>query len=150
MSIDIRTIRKVIRLLKEEDIGKIKIQDTDGSVIEVSKSETLVPQTTITDTTKSTSPPPITTTTPEAPTKQIQGKHTVNSPMVGAFYISPSPDAKPFVEIGQHIEMGEVICIVEAMKMFNQIEADRAGKVTARLVENGQPVEFDQPLFVIE
>jgi acetyl-CoA carboxylase biotin carboxyl carrier protein len=156
MSVDTRTIRKIIRLLKEEDIGKIKIQDTDGSIIEVSRSaETILPQTTITNPTQ-----PIQSyieTTTETPKQQTpvttqitQDKHTVNSPMVGTYYASPSPDAKPFVEIGQHVNIGDVLCIVEAMKMFNQIEADRTGKITAILVENGQPVEFEQPLFVIE
>jgi len=143
MSVDTRTIRKIIRLLKEEDVGKIKIQDPDGSIIEVSRSETYAPQPITV-----AQPQAVTETTPEA-TQQPPG-HTVNSPMVGTFYASPSPDAKPFVEIGQHVNIGDVLCIVEAMKMFNQIEADRSGKVVTALVENGQPVEFDQPLFVIE
>lgn len=156
MSVDTRTIRKIIRLLKEEDIGKIKIQDTDGSIIEVSRSsETILPQTTIATPIQSTQPHVETTnTTPKQQTSvttQItQDKHTVNSPMVGTYYASPSPDAKPFVEIGQHVNIGDVLCIVEAMKMFNQIEADRTGKITTILVENGQPVEFEQPLFIIE
>ena len=76
--------------------------------------------------------------------------HTVDSPMVGTFYEAPSPGAKPFVEVGQQVSAGDTLCIIEAMKMLNQIEADKAGKVTARLVENGQPVEFGQPLFVID
>ena len=76
--------------------------------------------------------------------------HQVRSPMVGTMYTSPSPSTPSFVEIGQQVDVGTVLCIVEAMKMMNQIEADKAGRVTARLVENGQPVEFDQPLFIIE
>ena len=75
--------------------------------------------------------------------------HTVNSPMVGTFYEAPSPGAKPFVEVGQQVAVGDTLCIIEAMKMLNQIEADKAGTVTARLAENGQPVEFGQSLFVI-
>ncbi|MGD9153452.1 MAG: acetyl-CoA carboxylase biotin carboxyl carrier protein [Gammaproteobacteria bacterium] len=156
MSVDTRTVRKLIRLLKEEDIGKIKIQDTDGSIIEVSRSsETILPQTTIATPIQSTQPRVETATTPPkqqppATTQITQDKHTVNSPMVGTYYASPSPDAKPFVEIGQHVNIGDVLCIVEAMKMFNQIEADRTGKITTILVENGQPVEFEQPLFIIE
>ncbi|CAN0605424.1 unnamed protein product, partial [Ectocarpus sp. 12 AP-2014] len=81
---------------------------------------------------------------PPAPTG-----HTLNSPMVGTFYRSPSPTAKAFVEVGQKVNVGDVVCIVEAMKMMNQIEADKSGTVTEILVENGQPVEFDQPLVVI-
>lgn len=76
--------------------------------------------------------------------------HIVPSPMVGTFYTAPSPGAKSFVEIGQRVAVGDTLCIIEAMKMFNQIEADKAGKISAILAENGQPVEFDQPLFVIE
>lgn len=75
--------------------------------------------------------------------------HVVASPMVGTFYRSPSPDASPFVEVGQKVSVGDVLCIVEAMKMMNQIESDKAGTVTAILVEDGQPVEFDQPMFTI-
>ena len=75
--------------------------------------------------------------------------HKVLSPMVGAFYSAPSPTAPPFVEVGQKVKVGDVLCIVEAMKMMNQINADKAGTVDAVLVENGQPVEFDQPLFII-
>ncbi|HEV2614258.1 MAG TPA: acetyl-CoA carboxylase biotin carboxyl carrier protein [Gammaproteobacteria bacterium] len=77
-------------------------------------------------------------------------QHFVRSPMVGTFYASSSPTSKPFVEIGQKVKAGEVLCIVEAMKMMNQIECDKDGTVASRLVENGMPVEFDQPLFVIE
>ena len=73
----------------------------------------------------------------------------MRAPMVGTYYASPSPDAEPFVSLGQRITEGETMCIIEAMKMFNQIEAEASGTVVAILVENGQPVEFDQPLFVI-
>ncbi|MCE1741452.1 acetyl-CoA carboxylase biotin carboxyl carrier protein, partial [Enterobacter hormaechei] len=76
--------------------------------------------------------------------------HVVRSPMVGTFYRTPSPDAKPFIEIGQRVNVGDTLCIVEAMKMMNQIEADKAGVVKKILVESGQPVEFDEPLVVIE
>ena len=75
--------------------------------------------------------------------------HAVSSPMVGTFYEAPSPGAKPFVEVGQQVSVGDTLCIIEAMKMLNQIEADKAGKISAKLVENGQPVEFGQSLFVI-
>ena len=84
---------------------------------------------------------------PAAPAKPIG--HIVRSPMVGTFYRSPSPDAKPFIEVGQRIQADQTVCIIEAMKMLNQIEAEVAGVVAEILVENGQPVEYDQPLFVI-
>jgi acetyl-CoA carboxylase biotin carboxyl carrier protein len=80
---------------------------------------------------------------------EISG-HKVRSPMVGTVYLAPSPDAPPFVSLGQTVKLGEVLCIVEAMKMMNQIEADKAGIIKARLVENGTPVEYNQALFVIE
>ncbi len=70
--------------------------------------------------------------------------------MVGTAYLSPTPGTKPFVELGQHVEAGTILCLIEAMKMYNQIESDKAGVVSARLIENGQPVEYDQPLFIIE
>jgi acetyl-CoA carboxylase biotin carboxyl carrier protein len=76
--------------------------------------------------------------------------HHVTSPMVGTFYEAASPGAKPFVEVGQQVNAGDTLCIIEAMKMLNQIEADKSGTIKARLVENGQPVEFDQALFVID
>jgi acetyl-CoA carboxylase biotin carboxyl carrier protein len=77
-------------------------------------------------------------------------KHSLKAPMVGTVYLSATPGAKPFIEIGQSVKAGDVICLIEAMKMFNQIEADKTGIVTARLVDNGTPVEFNQPLFIIE
>lgn len=77
-------------------------------------------------------------------------KQTLKSPMVGTVYLSPTPGAKPFVEVGQSVKPGDVICLIEAMKMFNQIEADKGGVITGRLVDNGTPVEFNQPLFTIE
>jgi acetyl-CoA carboxylase biotin carboxyl carrier protein len=86
---------------------------------------------------------------PESEGEAVPEGELVRAPMVGTFYASPSPDAEPFVSLGQRITEGETMCIIEAMKMFNQIEAETSGTVVAILVENGQPVEFDQPLFVI-
>jgi acetyl-CoA carboxylase biotin carboxyl carrier protein len=85
-----------------------------------------------------------------APAPTGPEKHTVKAPMVGTVYLSSTPGAKAFVEIGQQVKAGDVICLIEAMKMFNQIEADKSGTITARLVDNGTPVEFNQPLFTIE
>ena len=84
------------------------------------------------------------------PANEAMTGHIVRSPMVGTFYRTPSPDAKAFVEVGQTVSVGDPLCIVEAMKMMNQIEADKAGVVKAILLENGQPVEFDEPLVIIE
>ena len=92
---------------------------------------------------KETAEPPAETPAP------IEG-HAVKSPMVGTVYLSSAPGEDAFVEVGQEVEVGDTLCLIEAMKMFNQIEADKAGKISARLVENGQPVEYDQPLFIIE
>lgn len=88
---------------------------------------------------------------PPAPAAEAETPgHVLRSPMVGTFYRSAAPGSKPFVEIGQRVNAGDPVCIIEAMKMFNQIEADHAGAITRILVENGQPVEFDQPLLIIE
>jgi acetyl-CoA carboxylase biotin carboxyl carrier protein len=85
----------------------------------------------------------------EESSDEIQG-HAVKSPMVGTFYRSPSPGSKPFIEVGQQVSVGDTLCIIEAMKILNQIESDKAGTVKKILVENGQPVEYNQPLFIIE
>jgi acetyl-CoA carboxylase biotin carboxyl carrier protein len=85
-----------------------------------------------------------------AAAKPKPNEHVITAPMVGTFYASPSPGAKAFIEIGDEIKMGQVLCIIEAMKMMNQIEADKAGKVTSIMARNGDPVEFGQPLFVVE
>jgi acetyl-CoA carboxylase biotin carboxyl carrier protein len=106
-------------------------------------------------------PAPAPATTPASPTPlatgpngdgvgAAAGEHIVTAPMVGTYYASPSPGAKSFVEMGDEVEVGQVLCIIEAMKMMNQIESERAGRVKAVLVKNGEPVEFDQPLFIIE
>jgi acetyl-CoA carboxylase biotin carboxyl carrier protein len=80
----------------------------------------------------------------------VSNKHSVKAPMVGTVYLAPSPGAKPFIEVGQAIKAGDTLCLIEAMKMFNQIEADKTGTITAILVESGSPVEFNQPMVIIE
>ena len=103
-------------------------------------------------------PQPTSTPTPVVVTPTVEAEvisdtnsgTTIKSPMVGTFYRTPSPESKAFVEVGQSVNVGDVLCIVEAMKMMNQIESEKAGTIKAILVENGQPVEFDQPLFIIE
>ena len=154
---DMRKIRKLIELIKETGIAEIEIREGEESVRisrEVSRAAPMVYQT------PTAAPTPIVTETAahapaqaSAPTPAADAnanKHTVKAPMVGTVYLSPSPGSKAFVEVGQTVKVGDNLCLIEAMKMFNQIEADKSGKITAILVDNGVPVEFNQPLFVIE
>lgn len=152
---DIRKIKKLIELLEESDVEELEIQEGDDSVRisrrrepaagghYVSHYAAPAPQA------AAPAPAPASEAPAEAPAPAVPAGHSVKSPMVGTFYRAPSPTATPFVEVGQKVNVGDVICIVEAMKMMNQIEADKAGTVTEILVENGQPVEFDQPLVAI-
>ncbi|MCG8518415.1 MAG: acetyl-CoA carboxylase biotin carboxyl carrier protein [Pseudomonadales bacterium] len=148
---DIRKIKKLIELLEESDVEELEIHEGDDSVRISRRREQAAGMVA-----QYTAPAPQPAPAPAAPAAEaaepaaaVISGHTVNSPMVGTFYRAPSPTAKAFVEVGQQVNAGDVICIVEAMKMMNQIEADKAGTVTEILVENGQPVEFDQPLIVI-
>ena len=152
---DIRKIKKLIELLEESDVEELEIQEGDDSVRISRRREQLpapAPQ-------MHYAPPapqaPAAAAAPAAeaaPADAAPAKptgHSVKSPMVGTFYRAPSPTSSAFVEVGQTVKEGDVICIVEEMKMMNQIEADKSGTVTEILVENGQPVEFDQPMVVI-
>jgi len=152
---DIRTIRKLIELIDETGVSEIEIKEGESTVrISRQAAHTVVTTSAIPATPIAATPAPTPASAETAPVKpeKTNGKepHAVTSPMVGTFYVAASPGAAPFVSPGQAVKAGDVLCIVEAMKMFNQIEADRAGTLTARLVENGQPVEFGQPLFLIE
>lgn len=146
---DIRKIKKLIELLQESGIAEIEIHEGEESVriSRYGQNNVAIAQQT---------PPPMTASPPTLPTEEeqetesLENKHVVRSPIVGTFYRSASPSAKVFVEPGQRVEAGETICIIEAMKILNQIEADKTGTIAAILVENGQPVEYDQPLFIIE
>ncbi len=147
---DIRKIKKLIEVLEESGIAEIEIREGEESVRISRKMESAAPQYVMA---QSPAPASVTVTTnqPEAPsTPAAPEGHIVTSPMVGTMYRAPAPDQPPFVEIGKTVQVGDTLCIVEAMKMLNQIEADKAGTITAILVENGQPVEFGQPLFVIK
>ncbi|KXO12132.1 acetyl-CoA carboxylase biotin carboxyl carrier protein [Marinobacter excellens] len=152
---DIRKIKKLIELLEESDVEELEIHEGDDSVRISRRREQASGGHYVSHYSAPAPQAPAPTPAPEAaPAEQtstpaaING-HAVKSPMVGTFYRSPSPSAAAFVEVGQKVNVGDVICIVEAMKMMNQIEADKAGTITEILVENGQPVEFDQPLVVI-
>ncbi len=141
---DIRKVKKLIELLEESNINEIEIKEGEESV-RISRGQNVVPQ-------MMAAPMPAPVAAPlAAPVAPVAAPVALNtnavlSPMVGTFYRSPSPSAPKFVEVGQSVKVGDIICIVEAMKMMNQIEADRAGIVESILVEDGQPVEFDQPL----
>ena len=147
---DIRKVKKLIELLKESGIAEIEIKEGEESVRITQQLQASAPVA------QMHAAPPVAAVPAETPRggsseeapKAIEG-HTVNAPMVGTFYRASSPDAKSFVDVGQEVSAGDTLCIIEAMKMMNQIEADRAGVVSAILVENGEPVEYGEPLFVI-
>lgn len=153
---DIRKIKKLIELLEASDVAEIKITEgeetvrisryssTPASVAYAPQPYPVAPSA-IAPSVPSTTPAPAA----ETPAPEIKGK-IIRSPMVGTFYGAPSPDAEDFVKVGQSIKPGETVCIIEAMKMFNRIEAEFAGKIREILVENGQPVEYDEPLFIVE
>ena len=154
---DIRKVKKLIELLEESNIDEIEIHEGEESVrISRNKSSgapvsyVSAPAPMVSAPAPAAAPAPASTASePPAASESVSTDNAVLSPMVGTFYRSPSPDASPFVEVGQTVRVGDVLCIVEAMKMMNQIEADRAGTVTAIHVADGEPVEFDQPLITI-
>ena len=146
---DIRKVKKLIELLETSDIAEIEIKEGEEAV-RISRSSSVM--TTVVapaaDPAAAPAPTPV-AAAEEKPAPQTTSGHVVSSPMVGTFYRSPSPSSPPFVEVGTHVKAGDVVCIVEAMKMMNQIEAEKAGIIEAFLVNDGEPVEFDQPLVTI-
>ena len=147
---DIRKVKKLIELLEESQVAEIEIHEGEESV-RISRTGQAMPVMQAYQAQPFAAPPPVAAPEPAPPAVEeaVPGGHEVTSPMVGTFYEAPSPGAKPFVEVGQQVNPGDTLCIIEAMKMFNQIESDFSGTVVAILVDNGQPVEFDQPLFVV-
>jgi acetyl-CoA carboxylase biotin carboxyl carrier protein len=145
---DIRKIKKLIELIEESDIVEIEIREGEESVRLSRYSAAVQPAAAPVFAAQPAGAPAQAPAAAEEPEK-ISG-HIVHSPMVGTFYRSPSPGAKSFVEVGDRVNVGDTLCIIEAMKILNQIEADKAGVVAKILVENAQPVEYNQPLFVIE
>lgn len=154
---DIRKLKKLIELVEESGIAELEITEGEESVrigryppqgaspVQYAPSPQAQP-----------APAPESAPSGSASSESKKPKgdelpegHVVRAPMVGTFYLAPSPDARPFVEVGDQVSAEQTLCIIEAMKMLNQIEAEVSGEVVAALVENGQPVEFDQPLFVI-
>jgi acetyl-CoA carboxylase biotin carboxyl carrier protein len=160
---DIRKIKKMIELLEESGIAEIEIKEGEETL---RIARVLPGQPATTYHAAPMQPPQMIAAPPlaaaaevapaEAPVKASGplragvGEHIVTAPMVGTYYSAPTPGAKLFVELGDPVEVGQVLCIIEAMKMMNQIESEKAGKVKAIMVKNGEPVEFGQPLFIIE
>ena len=156
---DIRKVKKLIELLDETGVAEIEIKEGEESV-RISRHPSggtfaMMPQHML------YGPPPAPAAAPAAPAVSAapaatpapaaaSADQTVTAPMVGTFYSAPAPGAKPFVDIGSDVKAGDVLCIIEAMKMMNQIESDKAGRIVSVLAKNGDPVEFGQPLFVIE
>jgi len=153
---DIRKVKKLIELLDETGVAEIEIKEGEESV-RISRHPSggafaMMPQHMM------YGPPPAPAAAPAAPVAPAaapapaaaSADQTVTAPMVGTFYSAPAPGAKPFVDIGSEVKPGDVLCIIEAMKMMNQIESDKAGRIVSVLAKNGDPVEFGQPLFVIE
>jgi len=154
---DIRKVKKLIELLEESNIDEIEIKEGEESVrisrngAQAAAGRYAAPQYAAPQYPPQYAPPPApATAAPEpAAARPAASGHSVRSPMVGTFYRSPSPTSPVFVEVGDTVKVGDIVCIVEAMKMMNQIETDKAGTIEAILVQDGEPVEFDQPLFSI-
>jgi acetyl-CoA carboxylase biotin carboxyl carrier protein len=149
---DIRKVKKLIELLEESGISELEISEGEESV-RISRHPRMAMQAPMAMGTPMLQAPPLAAAMPATSAgehKPRNDEHTVTSPMVGTYYSAASPGAKAFVEIGTEIKVGQILCIIEAMKMMNQIESDKAGRVTAILAKNGEPVEFGQPLFIIE
>ena len=153
---DIRKIKKLIELLEESNIGELEIKEGEESV-RIARNSGTTQYFSAPPQGYPAAPPayapapaaaPAAAAAPVAAAPVVTG-HVVKSPMVGTFYRSASPGSKPFVDVGQSVNSGDTLCIIEAMKLLNEIDADQAGVIKAILVENGQPVEFGQPLFVI-
>jgi acetyl-CoA carboxylase biotin carboxyl carrier protein len=142
---DIRKVKKLIELLESSDIAEIEIKEGEESV-RISRGSISVPAPMAYQAPAAPAAAPALSTVAAAPPAE---GNAIKSPMVGTFYRSPSPSSPAYVEVGKHVKAGDVVCIVEAMKMMNQIEADQAGVIEAFLVEDGEPVEFDQPLIRI-
>ncbi|MCY3803228.1 MAG: acetyl-CoA carboxylase biotin carboxyl carrier protein [Gammaproteobacteria bacterium] len=149
---DIRKVKKLVELLEESGIAEIEIHEGEESV-RISRGvpmatagQVATPQVSVVAAPETPAPP--STASEQEP--ELPSGHAVNSPMVGTFYEASAPGQKPFVEVGDSVQAGDTLCIIEAMKMLNQIEADKAGTIKARLVENAQPVEYGQALFIID
>jgi acetyl-CoA carboxylase biotin carboxyl carrier protein len=156
---DLSYIKKIIRLVENSHVDEVEIEE-EGKKIRVVKNKNSVatfpvptssiPAQTVAQPSLPVPQPPPAEAPPPAKTEEKKKYHEIRSPIVGTFYRAPAPDAEPFVEVGDEVQPGQTLCIIEAMKLMNEIECDVAGKVAAILVENGKPVEYNQVLFHIE
>jgi acetyl-CoA carboxylase biotin carboxyl carrier protein len=150
---DLRKLKKLIDLVQESGIGELEVTEGEERV-RITRSgavaAAIAPAAPVQAAVSGAASAPAPAADAPAAERSLPSGHVLKSPMVGTFYRAPSPGAKPFVDVGSQVKEGETLCIVEAMKLMNEIEADKAGTVKAILVENGQPVEFGEPLFVIE
>jgi len=149
---DLRKLKKLIDLVQESGIAELEITEGEEKVKIVKSGGVSISQSPLAAAPAAPAAEPRGATAPATPPAEPaagQEGHVLKAPMVGTFYRSASPDAKPFIEVGQTVKEGQTICIIEAMKLMNEIEADASGVVKAILVENGQPVEYGQPLFII-
>ncbi|GAB6034853.1 acetyl-CoA carboxylase biotin carboxyl carrier protein [Galenea microaerophila] len=155
---DIRSIRKLIEIVEQSDIAEIEIKEGEHNIRITRSKEPVIMQAPAQQVVQANAAPAptaapaqasATESTPAASTETVSG-HEIKSPMVGTFYITPSPDAEPFVSVGDHVNVGDTLCIIEAMKIMNPIESDVSGTIKKILVNAGEPVEYGQTLFIIE
>ena len=146
---DIRKIKKLIELVEESGINELEISEGEESV-RISRGAVAMQQAPMMQAAPAMQPAPAAAPVAAETAAPVQTGHIVRSPMVGTFYASASPDTPPFAEVGKHVNAGDTLCIVEAMKMMNQIEADKSGVIKEILAKNEDAIEFDQPLFIIE
>ena len=158
---DIRKVKKLIEMVQESDVTELEVNEGEDRVritrypngaVAAAPALAMAPPPALTAPLPEVLPAPGESTQPinGSAAEPAQRGQPIKSPMVGTFYRAPSPEASAFVEVGQRVEAGQTVCIIEAMKILNQIEAESSGVVTAILIENGQPVEFDQPMMLIE
>lgn len=145
---DLRKLKTLIDLVSESDITELEITEGEGKVRIVKATQPVQAVAYVPEATAVAAPAPVVAA--EAAVAPAPAGHSVKAPMVGTFYRAPSPGATPFVDVGQSVKEGDPLCIIEAMKLLNEIEADKSGVIRQILVENGEPVEYGQPLFVIE
>jgi acetyl-CoA carboxylase biotin carboxyl carrier protein len=146
---DLRKLKKLIDLVQESGIAELEITEGEEKV-RINRSSTGNPALYSSQQAQPAAQPSVAPTATQAAAPAAETGHTLKSPMVGTFYRSPSPGSPSFVEVGQSVSKGQTLCIIEAMKLLNEIESDASGTIRAALVENGQPVEYGQPLFIIE
>lgn len=151
MAVDVRKVKKLIELLEESSISEIEIHEGEESVrISRHSSAAAAPAAPVMMAAPIEAPKAADGSSSKPAADHVLSGHVVHSPMVGTVYLAASPESDDFVKIGQQVSKGDNLCLIEAMKMFNQIEADKAGIIKACLVKTGDPVEYDQPLFIIE